>query len=716
MTTPQDRQQAIDVMTKMLVQRGLDQGDAVKAATELVDRAIKFRQTGQMDDSDSEDVSPPEAARSEAVRIGEQHIPGTPYHYRHGWIPVAPYFKTPGDLRPGDVVLFRGHKHLVLPTPSKLGEPGAMDRFRGRPDQVNGVFLHPLAPQISAIYPTRPTGKLVGHYQHFESAAIHGHDPMTGGGFKTVAAGPGRELPSVPPASLPPQDPFATPEVNPREPLAPGRPKPGDRVRLVGGLPGGHKVVAVKGNEVKLSNGMWVNQRYLSKQLSPGGNTAKGPITPNLLGGINPGDTVVDERNGQLHKIKQVKNNKIQLDNNAWVNPIFLRPANVSSGGAQVIPAVQPVGGTINPGSWVRTQDGYLHKVDQAHADAVVLVGGRAVPRAGVQHVSNLGVAPVWVPQVGQLARPLGGDPQRVLRIGDHERAVQLSNGRWYAPAQLLPEHGKGAAPDFGRANPNEPVPPVELHPEGEHGKVTVVGRIVTPEAVALRNSMKSGIARSEHLGGGVQAETSIVHFKDGTKAVRKVFGPGKDGNGNDKSSLCDAEFLAAQVAEAIGGTGCPPVVRGRGKTDYMGWAGDDAQMAIYGPALDKSNARVPRIGLLDIVIGNTDRHVKNYMVNPDGSPVPIDNSSSFGMQGGGWKGPFRKELEQMVSEGRSPFTTSELDDIHQRIESLRPQFVSTGRKRWLDETLRRLDRFKSANDANESVGSLVGAGKFGRD
>lgn len=55
------------------------------------------------------------AKRSEQ-RTGDgsgHHIPGTPFVYKHWWVPVNPFEKKPGDLKKGDVVDVGGSPHMV---------------------------------------------------------------------------------------------------------------------------------------------------------------------------------------------------------------------------------------------------------------------------------------------------------------------------------------------------------------------------------------------------------------------------------------------------------------------------------------------------------------------------------------------------------------------------------------------------------------------------
>jgi Rifampin ADP-ribosyl transferase len=192
----------------------------------------------------------------------------------------------------------------------------------------------------------------------------------------------------------------------------------------------------------------------------------------------------------------------------------------------------------------------------------------------------------------------------------------------------------------------------------------------------ALRASITSGITAELTPESGAQAETAIVTLGDGSRAVRKQF------SGDTYGAMqADAEVLAARVGEAVGVPTALPVVKTGPTEIWMRYAEGkvaahaNGNLTTAAPETDTGR----RIGLMDWITRNDDRHDNNWLINPDGQPVPIDNSSTFGLSGGGWRSPFTESLRDNLTY----FKPDEINRIAQQLDKLRPEFKTLGREDW---------------------------------
>ena len=203
----------------------------------------------------------------------------------------------------------------------------------------------------------------------------------------------------------------------------------------------------------------------------------------------------------------------------------------------------------------------------------------------------------------------------------------------------------------------------------------------------------------------GAQARTTFVQFPDGDKGVHKKFFDWDDGSSAE--DMASAEYLSAQVAEAVGAK-APPVIRGKDSNEvWMGFVdGQVAETYLDEQGIDPwnpptamfSNDAGYRIGLLDYLDDNNDRHMENYMFTPAGEPVAIDNSSTWGIEAGGQTGPFRDALGQALAAGDNPFDAAALAAIKKRIDALEPQFKAAGHDDWWKQAEKRLADVKAGH------------------
>ncbi|HYS43688.1 MAG TPA: hypothetical protein VEM32_06870, partial [Geobacteraceae bacterium] len=154
----------------------------------------------------------------------------------------------------------------------------------------------------------------------------------------------------------------------------------------------------------------------------------------------------------------------------------------------------------------------------------------------------------------------------------------------------------------------------------------------------------------------GAVATVTITTYKDGSQWVNK--------RAIDKKSI-DREELASKISDIIG-AGAPGIVRVKSGVDMPFVEGRVALQHIGSKEDFYNSPAGKRIGLLDILIGNVDRNPGNWIISPDGTPIPIDHGNTF---------PLWSEIEAgnedsdegEVPELNSPFVIDSNDDF--RIE-----------------------------------------------
>ena len=71
------------------------------------------------------------------------------------------------------------------------------------------------------------------------------------------------------------------------------------------------------------------------------------------------------------------------------------------------------------------------------------------------------------------------------------------------------------------------------------------------------------------------------------------------------------------------------------------------------------------KIGLLDILTGQSDRHNGNIIINTKGEPVPIDHNDAWGLANENGtlitNSPFAVALNRDIAAGNSPFSVADL-------------------------------------------------------
>jgi hypothetical protein len=180
-----------------------------------------------------------------------------------------------------------------------------------------------------------------------------------------------------------------------------------------------------------------------------------------------------------------------------------------------------------------------------------------------------------------------------------------------------------------------------------------------------------------------------------------------------------DAEYLGAATIAAFGGEGLNVglrddesiVVMNRidGVTAYEyalnADIDDDREMGesaikyLLDTGGEAVRDQVRAIGLFDMVSGNGDRHMNNWMVRADEVPVPIDNglAAQFDMNA---YSPFARALfsnaGRVISYNEPPrnplYTKAELIGVRQRLAALQETFAKLGRNTWHMKLIRNMD------------------------
>lgn len=199
---------------------------------------------------------------------------------------------------------------------------------------------------------------------------------------------------------------------------------------------------------------------------------------------------------------------------------------------------------------------------------------------------------------------------------------------------------------------------------------------------LTLRKGIESGIADRRPLSGGAMASVDLVTFNDGTRAVRKH--ARKVPTGRSPKDQQDAEELAGKIARAIG-VKTPAIERTSDAEIFMEYEeDDDPGTMLRGGEIDRLAATPEgiRMGLLDVLIANPDRHPGNYLVNYDQDRITaIDH-------GFAWDDPedFYPSVFARNFGRTSPLSPADIAELRPKIEGLRADFERMGHLDWYEQ------------------------------
>lgn len=232
------------------------------------------------------------------------------------------------------------------------------------------------------------------------------------------------------------------------------------------------------------------------------------------------------------------------------------------------------------------------------------------------------------------------------------------------------------------------------------------------PKGRSLQGSIASGVASEQPLGGGMSADTVLVTFNDGTKAVRKT---GRNTGVTTPANAANSEELSATFAARVGGIQAPEVVRDGRDTVYMAYVdgaatglerytlpGGDYDLDGLHQLTDSPAGR--RLGLFDVTIGNFDRNGGNWLVGADGQLVAIDHgltwtdtdASPLAMALLTQRNDFVNRLIEIPETGpvtgSRDYSFADIEHLRQALTGMEADFTRLRRHDWYVQALARLD------------------------
>lgn len=245
----------------------------------------------------------------------------------------------------------------------------------------------------------------------------------------------------------------------------------------------------------------------------------------------------------------------------------------------------------------------------------------------------------------------------------------------------------------------------------------------------ALRRSVDTGAYDEQIMAQGAMGETRRFDLADGTSAVYKRQTRDWDRGWEypllTKETQADAEELAAVVANALG-VKAPAVARTSDTEFYMemmpGKIGELAWVGRAGaPKRVVDSPQGLRMGLLDTLIENTDRHGGNYLADEDENLYAIDHGLAFSKTD--QKLPDgtvqRRPVDRVLATGEfalanfvspsgnlydNPLSRADGEKLKRVVADLRQQFVDAGRLNWWESMNERAQHIAARATGTEDV------------
>jgi hypothetical protein len=200
---------------------------------------------------------------------------------------------------------------------------------------------------------------------------------------------------------------------------------------------------------------------------------------------------------------------------------------------------------------------------------------------------------------------------------------------------------------------------------------------------------------------GGFMGGTARETHADGTVSIHKQ---PQTTLGVDGLRQADAEELGSLVANAVGVHA--PAIHRAGPTDlhmeFMAGAHiDHSPIAPWArpPQAVVESDQGHLMGLLDLLMGNNDRHAGNWMLQDDGSLVALDHALSLNNKhASSGLGAFSAPFVNAAGNDWAPTHDMSPEDmalIHQRLDTLRPEFERLHRLDWWQSMMENLAIFE---------------------
>ncbi|GAA1395181.1 phage minor capsid protein [Catellatospora coxensis] len=289
---------------------------------------------------------------------------------------------------------------------------------------------------------------------------------------------------------------------------------------------------------------------------------------------------------------------------------------------------------------------------------------------------------------------------------------------------------GHTTAADAGRPARSAPAPAAKPKPK----PASAAAAPTVPADAAPYHRDLTGLADlAAHVANAGRADRKVIAkgeqagvkerltMPDGTKVFSKAYADSDP----DSRHYADAEQLAALVGRTIGAP-VPRAYRTGERHIYTDWAdGTDVHAlrkrdrARAEAALDSPAAK--RLGLLDLLTGNIDRHEGNMFVAKDGTLTGIDQGLAWtGSDNlldetspiirqakllGFMQGPALDHFRASSLElGPNPLTADDVAELRRRLTGLRPDFEHVDRGSWLDFSLAVLDMLAGHTAGERSI------------
>jgi len=223
-----------------------------------------------------------------------------------------------------------------------------------------------------------------------------------------------------------------------------------------------------------------------------------------------------------------------------------------------------------------------------------------------------------------------------------------------------------------------------------------------------LSSALASGVASERALSGGEAGETQLITFKDGTWVIKKKIV--EDMGGWSPKEQADAEELATYVAAALD-VQAPKAKRISKDTLYLGYVPGKTARETHGkgvPDAILSSDQGVRMGLLDHITNNTDRHSGNWVMNDDGIAA-IDNGMMFNYSTTIGHNPFGKA--HFDEDTPNSLTPEDVAAVRSRLEALEPKFREMRRLGWHRKMMSQLNEVeRNASGKRDLYASVVQA------
>lgn len=230
-----------------------------------------------------------------------------------------------------------------------------------------------------------------------------------------------------------------------------------------------------------------------------------------------------------------------------------------------------------------------------------------------------------------------------------------------------------------------------------------------------MRERIAAGVVHAETLPPDTVNKVQILRLADGSRVIRKTPHEGRRSAGNAQAQY-DAEELGGAVARAVG-LPAPATYRDADDSIYMDYV-EGAKLADDVPGYRKLDLPATvdgaRLGLLDLLIFNYDRHAGNWFITDDDRIIPIDHGAGWGdssvahpksppmaPQGSFERlytyNPWDEGIEPEEGNEDShwvrsnPVSQQSMQALRQRLEALRPEFVRLQRPDWYDAMMERM-------------------------